>query len=86
MAIKPFQYYSDPTLIGNYQFSTLNEVIDGLLLERFDEDSYLRNVNRSMLIYQAKMGIKELTKSTSSNVLAIKMTVGDKGYIEMPQD
>lgn len=82
----PEQYYADPALHGNYQFVLLKDIIDSMLMERFDEDSYLKNTNRNLLIYHAKLGLKELTKSAASSVKAIEMTVGAKGYIEMPQD
>lgn len=82
----PEQYYTDEALHGNYQFSTLTEIVDGLLMERLESDSYLKNTNRNLLLYHAKMEIKELTKRAATSRLMIEMTVGAEGYIVMPQD
>jgi hypothetical protein len=80
-------YYNTESSHGSYQFSSLKEVVDGLLLEaKLDPDNYIKNINRALIIYHAKMGIKELTKSTAAATLAIEMTVGDNSFIEMPQD
>jgi hypothetical protein len=84
--VTPEQYYTDPSLHGNYQFTTLKDVIESLLIEQLDPDSYIKNINRNVLIYHAKMGLRELTKSANTSILAIEMTVGDSGYIAMPQD
>ena len=88
MAIEtPEAYYGTEASHGSYQFVTLKEVIDGLLAEaKLDPDNYLKNTNRALIIYHAKMGIKELTKSTSKTTLAIEMTVPNNSCIVMPQD
>lgn len=88
MAIEtPQQYHETETSHGSYQFTPLKEVIDGLLTEaKLDPDNYLKNTNRALIIYHAKMGVKELTKSTSKSTLAIEMTVPDNSCIVMPQD
>jgi hypothetical protein len=83
----PEEYYTTPSSFGSYQFVTLKEVVDGLLTPaKLDSDNYLKNTNRALIVYHAKMGIKELTKSTSATTLSIEMTVGDNSCIVMPQD
>lgn len=82
----PLEYYTTEESHGNYQFTTLKDIVNGLLMNRLDEDNYLKNTNRNLIIYHAKMEIKEVTKQTSATSLAIEMTVGDQGYIVMPQD
>ena len=88
MAIEtPEAYYGTEASHGSYQFVPLKEVIDGLLTEaKLDPDNYLKNTNRGLILYHAKMGIKELTKSTSKATLAIEMTVPNNSCIVMPQD
>lgn len=82
----PEQYYGNANSHGSYQFSTLKDIIDGLLMERLEEDSYLKNTNRNVILYHAKMVIKELTKSIIKPSLAIEMTVGEDSCIVLPQD
>ena len=88
MAIEtPQEYYETESSHGSYQFVPLKEVIDGLLLEaKLDDDNYLKNTKRELILYHAKMGIKELTKSTAKATLKIEMTVGTNSCIVMPQD
>ncbi|MBC7845573.1 MAG: hypothetical protein H7Y10_03675 [Flavobacterium sp.] len=88
MAIEtPEAYYGSESSHGSYQFVPLKEVIDGLLTEaKLDPDNYLKNTNRGLILYHAKMGIKELTKSTAKAVLKIEMTVPANSCIVMPQD
>lgn len=88
MAIEtPQHYHETETSHGSYQFVPLKEVIDGLLTEaKLDPDNYLKNTNRALILYHAKMGIKELTKSTAKTTLMIEMTVPNNSCIVMPQD
>lgn len=81
------EYYGNESSHGSYQFVPLKEVIDGLLTEaKLDPDNYLKNTNRGLILYHAKMGIKELTKSTAKATLKAEITVGDNACIVMPQD
>lgn len=80
------QYYSDPALHGHYQFTTLKDIIDEMVAEGIDQDSYIKNTNRSLIILHAKNGIKEMSKETAASVLSIEMTVGELSYIVLPQN
>lgn len=82
----PEQYHSNKLSHGSYQFSTLKEIIDGMLMGKLESDSYIKNTHRSILIYHGKMGIKEMTRSISGATLAIEMTVGEDSCIVLPQD
>lgn len=82
----PQEYHEDPDSFGNYQYVPLKEVIDGLLMERLEKDSLIKNTNRNILIYHGKMVLKELIRKISRETLAIEMTVGNDGCITLPQD
>lgn len=87
MAVQtPEQYYSDDQNWGSYQFVTLKNIIDEMVLESLDDDSYLKNTKRSSILLHAKQGIKKLTQKISNQVLAIEMTVGEQLFIPLPQD
>jgi hypothetical protein len=80
------EYHNDPAQHGNYQYTSLKDVIDGMVTQQLEEDSYIKNTNRNLLIYYAKDGIKQLTKDLPGGRLAIEITVGPKGYIVLPED
>lgn len=81
-----YEYHNDATQHGNYQYVPLNEVIDGLLVEANDNDSYLKNTKRSTLLYYAKQGIKKLNRTVANEVLAVEITVGSTLSLTLPQD
>jgi hypothetical protein len=82
----PLEYHNDTASHGNYQYVPLKEVIDGLLMDRLEKDSYIKNTNRNILIYHGKMVLKELIRKVSTETLAIEMTVGNDSCITLPQD
>lgn len=82
----PEQYYNNPDSHGSYQFTTLKDIVDEMMMERLDPDSYIKNTNRSLFILHAKNGIKELSKVTAASISAIEMTVGQESFIVLPQD
>lgn len=86
MAQTPFQYYNDEASLGQYQYATLKDVIDSMLLEAQDDDSYLKNVSRTKIIRHAKQAIREVTRQAANDVLAIEVTVPLSLSWPMPQD
>lgn len=82
----PQQYYDDEDSLGQYQYTSLKDVIDSMLLETQDEDSYLKNVSRAKIIRHAKQAIREVTRQASNDVLAIEVTVPTSLCWPMPQD
>lgn len=82
----PEEYYGNPDSHGSYQFTTLKDIVDEMMMERLEPDSYIKNTNRNLFILHAKNGIKKMTKDTSACVLSIEMTVGNECYITVPQN
>lgn len=82
----PEDYYDDPSLHGGYQYETLKNVIDAMLLRTMDDDHILKNTKRSQLILFAKEGIQQLAESTTNDILAVELTVPESGYLILPQD
>lgn len=82
----PEQYYNTPASHGSYQFTTLKDIVDEMMMNRLEPDSYVKNTNRNLFILHAKNGIKKMTAETSAGIFAIEMTVGEDSYITLPQD
>lgn len=79
-------YYEDEASHGNYQYIPLSEIINRLLLNSQDDDSYLKNIKRSRLLSEAKNGIRELNKSVANDILSIEVTIGEDLKWVLPQD
>ena len=87
MAIQTAEtYYEDEEKWGGYAYISLKALIDELLIETTDSDSYLYNTPRSKLLVAAKNGIRVLNKEIKKTILSIEMTVGGQLYFVLPQD
>jgi hypothetical protein len=82
----PQDYYENEELHGGYQYVTLKTVVDNMLLEAEDDDSYIKNVKRSRIINYAKQAIRTVTRQASNEVLAIEVTVPVSLSWILPQD
>lgn len=82
----PQEYYENSNSHGSYQFTTLKDIVDEMMMERLEPDSYIKNTNRNLFVLHAKNGIKKMTKDTSACVLSIEITVGNDCYITVPQN
>lgn len=80
------EYYNNPESHGSYQFTTLKDIVDELMIDRLEPDSYIKNTNRSLFILHAKNGVKEMSKIACASILSIEMTIGEESFIVLPQD
>ncbi len=85
-AITPEQYYSQEENFGKYQYVSLKEIIDEIMIEAMDDDSFMKNTKRSKFVLNAKQGIKKLTQDIPGEELAIVMTVGEQLSFPLPQN
>jgi len=69
-----------------YHYVSLKEVIDSVLIQSQDKDSYLRNTKRSVIINHAMQGLRELTSSTANDILAFEITVPESLVVSFPKD
>lgn len=86
MPVSAQTYYEDESSHGNYQYESLKTIVDGIVFESQDDDSFLKNTKRSTFLYHAKRGIKELNKGTANDILAVEITVGTNLVVTLPQD
>ncbi len=78
-------YYQDRGSWGNYQYSSLNEIINNYMVGR-DEDDYTSKNARYQILYQAKRGVRELYYDVVKEVRAIEQDLSDKLSITLPPD
>lgn len=87
MAIQtPFTYYSDEDLYGKYQYVSMSEIVNAMVLETQDDDSFLKGTSRAKILYHAKQGLRTLSMDVSNDVLAFEITVPDSLVWPLPQD
>lgn len=67
-------------------YVTVNSIIDSLELLTKQEDSYLSNIPRPMLIRLARKGLKEFVLKYTNEVRALIMPVKDDNSIDLPHD
>lgn len=80
------EYHTDEDSHGNYIFISLDEILNEMLLETTDPDSYLVNTPRSKLVANLKKGIRSLNRDIKKTVLAREFTVGPSLNWVLPQD
>lgn len=71
---------------GGYQYLTLDEVINRMLVESHDSESYLSGYPRHLFVMNAKTALKELTKEHFTNIKGLELSLGDDYVFKMPQD
>lgn len=82
----PQEYYENEELHGGYQYVTLKTVIDNMLLEAEDDDSYIKNVKRSRIVNYAKQAIRTVTRQAANEVFSVELTVPTSLSWVLPQD
>lgn len=84
--ITPFDYHTDETKHGSYQYLTLKELVNKFHLRKFDNDSHLKSTSRYQMLEYFKDGIREFNKSVINDVRAIEITVPENLYFALPHN
>lgn len=82
----PEQYYNDEDNYGSYQYATLKDIVDVMVMDSEDSDNYIKNTKRSTIIRHAKDAIREVTFRAANEELAIEVTVPQSLCWPLPQD
>lgn len=87
MGQTPFTYYENEDLHGDYQYVSLKDILNGMLLEMEGDDGHtLKGLSRSLLIRYAKTAIREIHKDAANEVKGFSITVPDNLTWPLPQD
>jgi len=78
-------YYEDSSQHGNYQYVTIEEVINNYLMSR-DSDDYSSMTPRFKVLYQAMRGLRELYFDVLQEVRAIEIELSPSLTITLPPD
>lgn len=79
------EYYADQSQHGNYQYVTLNSIINDYMMSR-DSDDFTSTVPRYKVLYQAKRGLRELYYDVLREIRAIEIELSPTLGIVLPPD
>lgn len=83
----PIEYFEgDEKNWGNYQYTTLKELVDDMLADTTDPDSYLANTKRSQIVRQLKRGVRKVNRDTQKMFNVAQLTVNNNLYFPLPQN
>jgi len=80
------QYYTDEAVYGNYQFTSLKDIINHFIISHVGEDKIISKVKRSDVIYHAKRAMQELSFDTFKSCKSMEMIIPASLQMALPQD
>ena len=81
-----YQYYTNPSKYGNYQFVTLDNIIQGFMLMYVGENKILTKINRTDVQFHAMRAMQELSYDTFRSVKSQEIEVPNTLKMPLPQD
>ena len=83
--ISPADYYEDEGLHGNYQYVTLEDIINNYIMSGQDDD-YTSNVDRYKILFQARRAFRELYFDAIQEIKAVALELSPQLNVVLPQD
>jgi hypothetical protein len=81
----PVDYYTNEELHGNYQYVTLEDVVNNFIMSGQDDD-FTSNVDRYKVLYQARRAFRELYFDVAQDIKAVALELNSNLMITLPQD
>ena len=79
-------YYGDSSAFGNYQFVSLNDIIEYFMFVYVGEDKIISKASRTDVAFHAQRGLAELSFDTFKSCKAEEITVPASLQMILPQD
>jgi hypothetical protein len=81
-------YYGDNTLWGDYQFTTLQEIVNNFQLMYMGDNMLIpATMNRDIIVFHAKRGLQELNYDALRQIKGIELDIDpDTLQITLPED
>lgn len=76
-------YYSSPDLYGNYQYVTLEDIINNFMMSG-DDDDYTSNVDRYKVLFQARRAFRELYFDVMREIKGIQLELSPQLQVVLP--
>lgn len=78
-------YYGDSTLFGNYQYVTLEDIVNNYIMSSQDDD-FTANANRRVVLYQARRAFKELYFDAVQEIKGVALELSNTLTVTLPPD
>ena len=82
----PAQYYGNADNFGNYQFLTLDNIINQFMFAYVGEDKIISKASRTDVAFHAQRGLAELSFDTLKSTKALEIEVPSTLQMILPQD
>tara|TARA_R110002020_G_scaffold13279_6_gene48053 strand:+ start:879 stop:1769 length:891 start_codon:yes stop_codon:yes gene_type:complete len=79
-------YYNTPAIYGNYQFTTLENIINGFIIAYVGENKIITKINRTDVQFYAMRAIQELSYDVFRSVKSQEIEVPSTLVMILPQD
>tara|TARA_R110002020_G_scaffold470306_1_gene696051 strand:+ start:929 stop:1819 length:891 start_codon:yes stop_codon:yes gene_type:complete len=79
-------YYTTPANYGNYQFTTLENIINGFIIAYVGENKIITKINRTDVQFHAMRAIQELSYDVFRSVKSQEIEVPSTLVMILPQD
>jgi hypothetical protein len=81
----PVDYYTNEDLHGNYQYVTLEDIVNNFIMSGQDDD-FTATVDRYKVLYQARRAFRELYFDVTKDIKAVALELSPQLSIVLPQD
>lgn len=84
--ISQFDYYTDESNYGSYQYVSLADIVNNFMLMYAGNHSLVNNEERYKILFHAKRGIQELNYDAFKEVKVLQLDVSDRLRFVLPSD
>ena len=80
------QYYDNELEYGNYQFTTIRNIVDQFMVAYVGEDKIINKVRRTDVVFHAMRGIQEFSFDVFKSCKSLEVEIGNTLIEPLPQD
>jgi hypothetical protein len=84
--ISQYDYYTDPSNYGSYQYVSLQDIVTNFLLMYSGNHSLVNNEERYKILFHAKRAIQELNYDAFKEIKILELSVCDNLRYVLPSD
>jgi hypothetical protein len=82
----PQVYYENDENHGNYQYVSLEQLVNTFIQTRVGNGKILRNTPRKEIVLQMKLGIRQFNTNTLNRIKRVELNLDDAYYLILPPD